>query len=77
MVHWSEKKEKEDSKKLLSYWYKPRSADIEQTAYVLLAKLTMGGAKVIGDVIPIVQWLSKSRNSRGGWSSTQVHNQFF
>ena len=73
MLHWAERKKADDrSESLPWYWYKPRSTDIEQTAYVLLAKLTREGEKGIAKVLPIVKWLSKQRNSLGGWSSTQV-----
>ena len=41
------------------------------TAYVLLSMLA-DGSDVIGEVQPIVQWLTKQRNPYGGFSSTQV-----
>jgi len=72
MIHWTDVKEdKEESKSLPWYWRKPRSTDIEQTAYVLLAKLSWDGKQSISEVLPVVKWLSKQRNSLGGWSSTQ------
>ena len=49
------------------------SADIEMTAYVLLAYITKGLASdVVPQAMPIVKWLSKQRNAYGGFSSTQV-----
>ena len=71
MKHWEEgntKKEPESK----GYYYKARSTDIEQTSYVLLAILTKGGRNAVSEAVPIVRWLSKQRNSLGGWSSTQV-----
>lgn len=72
MIHWEEPKEKEDKKQTFWY-YTARSTDIEQTAYALIAKLTLTGKKTTSDNIPIVKWLSKQRNGLGGWSSTQVN----
>ncbi|XP_065672425.1 pregnancy zone protein isoform X2 [Hydra vulgaris] len=69
MVHWEETKVQETIKE--PWYYQASSTDIEQTSYVLLAMLTYGKNSVISDVVPIVQWLSKQRNSLGGWSSTQ------
>ncbi|XP_057300499.1 alpha-2-macroglobulin-like protein 1 isoform X4 [Hydractinia symbiolongicarpus] len=71
MIRWEEPKEKEDSKKQTFWYYAARSTDIEQTAYALIAKLTLTGKKTTSDNIPIVKWLSKQRNGLGGWSSTQ------
>ena len=72
MIHWEEPQDKDESDKRRSWWYKPRSTDIEQTSYALLAKLQFGGRNAVQQTIPIVRWLSKQRNSLGGWSSTQV-----
>jgi len=69
MVHWEEKKSKDNDN--VPYYYKARSTDIEQTAYVLLAKLAHDGKDGINTAVPIVKWLAKQRNSLGGWSSTQ------
>ena len=46
-------------------------ANIETTAYVLLALLNDAGLEVIEETIPIVRWLTTQRNSYGGFSSTQ------
>ena len=75
MVHWEEAKKQET---VIDPWgYQARSTDIEQSAYVLLAMLAYGRSNAISDVVPIVRWLSKQRNSLGGWSSTQVRFCFF
>ena len=75
MVHWEDKKtSNKDSKSLPWYWHKAKATDIEQTAYILLAMLTWEGKNGIAKVRPIVKWLSKQRNSLGGWASTQVNN---
>merc|ERR1712048_99480 len=67
--YWKEPVKEEKPK----YWwsYQARSTDIEQTSYALLAQLEMDGSKAINKVVPTVRWLSKQRNSLGGWSSTQ------
>ncbi|EDO32956.1 predicted protein, partial [Nematostella vectensis] len=49
-------------------YYRPRSADIEITAYALLA---IGHNKDVQTGLPVVRWLSQQRNSLGGYSSTQ------
>jgi len=57
------------------FWWarQARSSDIEQTSYALLALLEMDGRTKDGlkKAVPIVRWLSKQRNSLGGWASTQ------
>ena len=41
MLYWAETSTADDETKSLPWYYrKPRSTDIEQTSYVLLAKLT-------------------------------------
>ncbi|XP_055460136.1 alpha-2-macroglobulin-like [Psammomys obesus] len=57
-------------------WYQPRapSAEVEMTAYVLLAYLTGTSAPTQEDLTTamlIVKWLTKQQNSHGGFSSTQ------
>ncbi|KAJ8790941.1 hypothetical protein J1605_021035 [Eschrichtius robustus] len=56
--------------------YEPQapSAEVEMTAYVLLAYLTAQPALTSEDLTPpthIVKWISKQQNSHGGFSSTQ------
>lgn len=58
-------------------WYQPQapSAEVEMTAYVLLAYLTAQPAPIQEELIAamlIVKWLTKQQNSHGGFSSTQV-----
>lgn len=55
-------------------WYRPQSADVETSAYALLTVLEMESSvsAKIAAALPIVRWLSKQRNSRGGFGSTQV-----
>lgn len=48
------------------------SADVEMTAYVLLARIAPSGSSAVTQGLPIVRWLSKQRNAYGGFSSTQV-----
>ncbi|XP_077993522.1 C3 and PZP-like alpha-2-macroglobulin domain-containing protein 8 [Glandiceps talaboti] len=44
------------------------SAEVEMTAYGLLTYTVMGD---VASALPVVKWLSKQRNSLGGFSSTQ------
>ncbi|XP_068113734.1 alpha-2-macroglobulin-like [Hyperolius riggenbachi] len=53
-----------------SYWYRASSAEVEMTAYVLLALLS-GPQPDLGKAAEIVNWLSKQQNPYGGFSSTQ------
>jgi hypothetical protein len=54
------------------YYYKP-TAEVEMTAYALLAMLHQSEDNVVtGETLNIVRWLSRQRNSYGGFSSTQV-----
>jgi hypothetical protein len=48
------------------------SADVEMTAYALLAYTTSENEESISNGLPIVKWLSKQRNAYGGFASTQV-----
>nr|XP_033780642.1 alpha-2-macroglobulin-like protein 1 [Geotrypetes seraphini] len=55
------------------YWATPYAADIETTAYVLLAFLANSAVfpADLNDVLPIAKWLSKEQNAYGGFASTQ------
>ena len=53
--------------------YSHPSFEVEQTAYGLLANLYDG--RPIGEVIPILSWLTKQQNSQGGFRSTQVRQR--
>ncbi|KAM5140434.1 alpha-2-macroglobulin-like protein 1 [Mantella aurantiaca] len=53
-----------------SFWYRAPSAEVEMTAYVLLA-LLYGSNPDLGKASEIVSWLSKQQNPYGGFSSTQ------
>jgi CD109 antigen len=69
-LHWEEGSSgKTESSPWLRPYYRPRSADIEITSYVLLAYTHR---KDIQIGLPIAQWLAQQRNSIGGYSSTQV-----
>ena len=73
MMYWQEKQDTHkpnDNPWLLPY-YRPRSADIEITAYALLA---YSNEKDFNVGLSISRWLSQQRNSLGGYSSTQVHH---
>ncbi|XP_070581805.1 complement C3-like [Ptychodera flava] len=52
------------------YWYsrKPSAIAVETTSYALLAQLKLGDISYSN---PIVVWLTKQRNSQGGFVSTQ------
>ncbi|XP_078507565.1 alpha-2-macroglobulin-like protein 1 isoform X2 [Lissotriton helveticus] len=55
------------------FWEGPQSVDVETTAYVLLALISVPsvpGAD-IGKAAQIVMWLSRQQNAYGGFASTQ------
>ncbi|KAK3751287.1 hypothetical protein QZH41_012192, partial [Actinostola sp. cb2023] len=67
-IHWTNTKQNLDKSAEFHPYYRPRSADIEITAYALL---TLSLYKDIRNGLPVVRWLSQQRNSLGGYSSTQ------
>ncbi|KAL4228080.1 Alpha-2-Macroglobulin [Mactra antiquata] len=70
MTHWK----REDTKEIEDesyFWYRAPSAEVEMTSYVLLSSLNVPSRGVNSESTTIVQWLSKQRNSYGGFSSTQ------
>ncbi|XP_058938489.1 alpha-2-macroglobulin isoform X2 [Kogia breviceps] len=72
-VHWTRPQK---PKARVERLYEPRapSAEVEMTAYVLLAYLTAEPALTSEDLTPathIVKWISRQQNSHGGFSSTQ------
>lgn len=71
LIYWQEKQDshKPNDNPWLRPYYRPRSADIEITAYALLA---YSREKDISVGLSIARWLSQQRNSLGGYSSTQV-----
>ncbi|XP_004281205.1 alpha-2-macroglobulin isoform X1 [Orcinus orca] len=72
-VHWTRPQK---PKARVEQLYQPRapSAEVEMTAYVLLAYLTAQPALTSEDLTTatlIVKWISRQQNSQGGFSSTQ------
>jgi len=65
---------REESPDILSGQGRAASAEVEMTAYALLAILNNDPSIPIPTVMPIVRWLTKQRNSYGGFASTQVIN---
>nr|BAR45613.1 thioester-containing protein 2 [Scolopendra japonica] len=51
-----------------AYYYKPRSVDVEITAYALL---TYSLRNMVAEGLPIMRWLLSKRNAYGGFESTQ------
>ncbi|EJD75505.1 A-macroglobulin complement component family protein [Loa loa] len=67
-VHWSMKVGQEKPKDTQHYFYQPRPADVEMTAYVLLTYMIRDDTD---KAFPLVRWLTSQRNAYGGFSSTQ------
>ena len=73
LMYWTEQNKATPSP--YTYYYYKSSAEVEMTTYALLAILHEQNDKssVVGDeIMGIVRWLSKQRNSYGGFASTQV-----
>ncbi|XP_078062139.1 alpha-2-macroglobulin-like [Mustelus asterias] len=70
LTHWRREQEPEEEH---DYWWRAPSAEVEMTAYVLLALLSQPQVPTsdLDRAIPIVRWLVKQRNSYGGFASTQ------
>ena len=74
LTYWKANEAEPEEPKNSFWWYRPRSADTETTAYALLTKLNMVNNvnTKISEGLPIVRWLSTQRNPWGGFGSTQV-----
>ncbi|NXC37818.1 A2MG protein, partial [Penelope pileata] len=72
-VHW-QRPGKEPEADLPYYRYRAPSAEVEMTAYVLLAHLTTQPAPLQEELLfasLIAKWISGQQNANGGFSSTQ------
>ncbi|XP_067397053.1 alpha-2-macroglobulin-like protein 1 [Emydura macquarii macquarii] len=70
-LHWQRKVKALPSTE--SYWNQAPSAEVEMTAYVLLAYLSLPSVSAadMATAAQIVRWLSKQQNPYGGFASTQ------
>ena len=73
LVYWKREDSEYSNQGSVRYWYRAPSAEVEMTAYVLLALLAGEEGNVLSEAQPIVQWITAQRNSYGGFSSTQVN----
>ncbi|XP_051865298.1 murinoglobulin-2-like isoform X2 [Pristis pectinata] len=78
LKHWQraadpEEEEEEEEEEEVWYWWRAPSAEVEMTAYVLLALLSKPQVSPsdLQQAVPIVSWLVRQRNSYGGFASTQ------
>ncbi|XP_038623688.1 alpha-2-macroglobulin isoform X2 [Tachyglossus aculeatus] len=72
-VHWQRSGQAPSSTQMQGQGRAP-SAEVEMTAYVLLARLTAQPAPSPEDLSAaalIIQWIAKQQNAHGGFSSTQ------
>ncbi|XP_028411916.1 CD109 antigen-like isoform X2 [Dendronephthya gigantea] len=68
-LHWKQSSSvNSKSSPWLRPYYRPPSADVEITSYVLLVYAHRNNTQ---NGLPIAQWLAQQRNSLGGYSSTQ------
>ncbi|XP_067883774.1 murinoglobulin-1-like [Heterodontus francisci] len=72
LTHWQREKRSEEEEPSY-FWWRAASAEVEMTAYVVLALLSQPQVtnSDLGQAAPIVSWLVKQRNSYGGFASTQ------
>ncbi|GCB79626.1 hypothetical protein scyTo_0017924, partial [Scyliorhinus torazame] len=73
LTHWQRKEETEEEEDY-GYWWRAPSAEVEMTAYVLLALLSQPQVpdSDLDQATHIVSWLVKQRNCYGGFASTQT-----
>ena len=76
LLHWeNENTQKPNPRFPWRWYYRAPAADIEMTGYALMTYVSMAeedDGSLIAQAMPIVRWLSKQRNSLGGFASTQV-----
>ncbi|XP_064415024.1 alpha-2-macroglobulin-like [Latimeria chalumnae] len=72
MMHW-ERTDKPKQEDTPFFWCRAPSAEVEMTAYVLLALMSKSEVTSadIGSASMIVKWITKQQNPYGGFSSTQ------
>ncbi|XP_055487408.1 LOW QUALITY PROTEIN: murinoglobulin-2-like [Leucoraja erinacea] len=72
-THWGKREGGESGEEELRHWWRAPSAEVETTAYVLLALLSPPNISPtqLQRSSPIVRWLVRQRNSYGGFASTQ------
>nr|XP_014352545.1 PREDICTED: alpha-2-macroglobulin-like [Latimeria chalumnae] len=72
MTHW-ERTDKPKQEDTPFFWCRAPSAEVEMTAYVLLAHMSRSEVTSadIGSASMIVKWITKQQNPYGGFSSTQ------
>eukprot|EP00061_Rhincodon_typus_P006359 g26922.t1 len=72
LTHWQQE-ETLERKEEHGYWWRAPSAEVEMTAYVLLALLSQPQVthSELDNATSIVRWLVKQRNPYGGFASTQ------
>ncbi|KAL3865378.1 hypothetical protein ACJMK2_042770, partial [Sinanodonta woodiana] len=69
--HWIRDEEEKKEKDSNDFYWRAPSAEVEMTAYVLMAYIAGGQEGAVSTAQPVVQWLTKQRNAQGGFSSTQ------
>ncbi|KAL3865380.1 hypothetical protein ACJMK2_042772 [Sinanodonta woodiana] len=69
--HWIRDEEEKKEKDSTDFYWRAPSAEVEMTAYVLMAYIAGGQEGALSTAQPVVQWLTKQRNAQGGFSSTQ------
>ncbi|XP_062903321.1 murinoglobulin-2-like [Mobula hypostoma] len=74
MRYWTRATEaEEEDEDFIWYWWRAPSAEVEMTAYVLLALLSQPPVSPVDlqRATTIVNWLVRQRNAYGGFASTQ------
>ena len=78
LTHWKANENEPERPSGSWWWYRVNSADVETTAYALMATLATARSEdqQVELGLPIVRWLSTQRNAYGGFRSTQVRMVF-
>ncbi|XP_050400640.1 alpha-1-macroglobulin isoform X3 [Patella vulgata] len=69
LKHWGRKKV--EPKPENYFHFNVPSAEVEMTAYAMLASMLFYEENGVGAYLPIAMWMSKQRNAFGGYASTQ------
>lgn len=74
LKYWKANENEPETPEINYWYYRPRSADTETTAYALLSIVNIESSRSskIAQGLPASRWLSTQRNILGGFGSTQV-----
>ena len=74
-MYWGKKEDDDNDETIAPWkrWRRVQTTNVETTAYVLLTYVQAG----MENPYPIVKYLTKNQNGRGGFRSTQVNSVIY